>query len=174
MRLNLETGLKYCPKCKEDKSPEAFIEDQKRIDGLACWCKKCNAASGLAWREANRERVAENFVKYWSAHPERLLLRNAKQRAKLKSVPFAIRESDILIPSNCPLCECRLETGEGKVQATSPSLDRQDPPLGYVPGNVWVICWGCNRTKQDMSGDDHIAFGFRVKDAFKEYCERMA
>lgn len=51
---------------------------------------------------------------------------------------------------------------------SSPTLDRFDPSLGYIEGNVWVICWQCNRRKQDMAPERLIAFGFELIEAFKQ------
>jgi hypothetical protein len=46
-----------------------------------------------------------------------------------------------------------------------------DPTLGYIPGNIWVICDRCNGRKQDMSGEDHVEFGWQLINAFKKVGE---
>lgn len=44
------------------------------------------------------------------------------------------------------------------MQASSPSLDRIDNRMGYVPGNVWVISWKANRMKSDASMEELRVF----------------
>lgn len=39
----------------------------------------------------------------------------------------------------------------GHVEDSSPTLDRIDPEVGYVEGNVWVICYRCNAIKGRVS-----------------------
>jgi len=49
--------------------------------------------------------------------------------------------------------------GHGGHRDRSPSLDRYDPVLGYVPGNILVLCARCNRRKQDHTGEQLIQLG---------------
>lgn len=174
MRLDPKTGKKTCPKCGEVKTADDFACDKKRLDGLAVHCRKCNAAYLAEHYINNKERYAKNSVEYWAIHPERYLLKACKQRARKKSILCTITEEDVRIPKYCPICNRLLAPGKGSILPSSPSVDMQDPQLGYTPENTWVICWSCNRSKQDMSGDDHIAFGVAINSAFKEYRERVA
>jgi len=43
------------------------------------------------------------------------------------------------------------DIGVGKICAGSPSLDRINPALGYVKGNVWVISFKANAIKQNAT-----------------------
>lgn len=75
----------------------------------------------------------------------------AKQRAEKKGVPFNIEKSDIVIPEFCPVLNVKLESGKGKGPSDySPSLDRIIPKLGYIKGNIQVICNLANRIKSDV------------------------
>lgn len=91
--------------------------------------------------EYNRTRVTN----------EQRLLRSAKDRARKLDLPFSISLADIQIPERCPLLDVPIVRGKGKPCAQSPSLDRIDPALGYVPGNVWVISYRANAIKQDAT-----------------------
>lgn len=51
-----------------------------------------------------------------------------------------------MIPETCPVLGIPLTIG-GKRSPSSPSLDRIDPALGYVPGNIRVISDRANRLK---------------------------
>jgi hypothetical protein len=81
-----------------------------------------------------------------------VLLSLARQRAKKSGIPFAITEEDIKIGTRCPVMDVPYETGKDHVpHPHAPSLDRIDPRLGYVPGNVVVISRMANTIKHDAS-----------------------
>lgn len=86
-----------------------------------------------------------------SRDPAHLMLWDAKKRAKAKGVSFSITADDTLIPEKCPLLGIPLARSAGFRSASSPSLDRVRPELGYVPGNVWVISYRANMIKNDAS-----------------------
>lgn len=81
-------------------------------------------------------------------------LNAAKTRARLKDLPFDITLLDLPIPDLCPCCGkhmvINIKTGTG-ASYDCPSIDRLRPHLGYVKGNVAVICWRCNNLKSDAS-----------------------
>lgn len=79
------------------------------------------------------------------------MVQNAKQRAKRGGLEFSIVVSDISIPDICPLLGIPLVYGQGGHRANSPSLDRINNSLGYIPGNVWVISNRANAIKRDAS-----------------------
>ncbi len=66
-------------------------------------------------------------------------------------LPFTITVADVVVPDTCPLLGVALRLGTRYDRAASPSLDRIEPSLGYVPGNVWVISFRANAIKQDAS-----------------------
>lgn len=92
-------------------------------------------------------------------HPERVLFRAARERAKKNGLDFLIEEEDIQIPDVCPVfgIPLRIHFGEGKNTKgasqynDSPTVDRIDSSKGYVKGNVWVISWRANWIKNNAS-----------------------
>lgn len=80
-----------------------------------------------------------------------LMVRRAKYRAELKNVPFDITSDDIEFVETCPLLEIKLNwgetTNEGGRNIDTPSLDRIDPSLGYIKGNVRIISLLANMMK---------------------------
>lgn len=93
-------------------------------------------------------------------NPEKVLLASAKVRAKTRGLPFTIDLSDIVIPERCPILGMPLDKsapgrvgvgrhGGGAPRDNAPSLDRINPKLGYVRGNVHVISWRANSLKKD-------------------------
>lgn len=43
-------AMKRCPRCKTEKSIEAFNQNAKRADGLSNWCRSCTSAYLRDWR----------------------------------------------------------------------------------------------------------------------------
>lgn len=84
------------------------------------------------------------------------MLDNARHRAK-KLIPFTIGRDDIVIPEFCPILGLRLYYGTWTDNHCSPSLDRIEPRLGYVPGNVRVISNRANILKRDATARELLA-----------------
>lgn len=86
------------------------------------------------------------------------MIKAAKERAKKAGVPFNLTESDIIVPSYCPVFGVKLERALGSKGPGeySPSLDRIIPSRGYVPGNIVVISNRANRAKSDLTVDELV------------------
>lgn len=78
--------------------------------------------------------------------PDRELWRRAKKRAVERGLPFDLPVAEVIIPHSCPALGIELRIGQGR-SLNSPSLDRIEPQLGYVSGNVRVISDKANRLK---------------------------
>lgn len=106
-------------------------------------CGDARRAYEMAWRKSN---------------PERRLLSNAKQRTRIHGLPQCDLElTDIFIPRLCPILGIPLGSmagGRGQVD-DSPSLDRINPLLGYVKGNVAVISMRANVIKNCGTAEEH-------------------
>jgi hypothetical protein len=96
-----------------------------------------------AQAKAKRDRNRGTAWEIWN---------RAKWRAKRKGIQFTITVADVVVPTHCPALGIKLSavTKKGGHYA-SPSLDRIDPSLGYVPGNVVVISKRANTIKADAS-----------------------
>lgn len=110
------------------------------------------AANAEKQREAHRlhrlahsDELREREHKYLLAHPENVMWKSAKSRAREKHLPFDIEVSDIRVPAVCPVLGIPLVHNDKQGPApSSPSLDRIRPELGYVKGNVRVISHRAN------------------------------
>lgn len=107
-----------------------------------------------------RERMKHNATKQASKHLPRnpyrdtwrgvicAMLGSAKYRAKRDGYECTITHDDIVIPDVCPILGTPFtRSTTGKATPTSASLDKINPELGYVPGNVRVISHAANRLK---------------------------
>ena len=93
----------------------------------------------------------------------------AAKRKRKHGLPVTITPADVQIPGNCPACGVMLAVGNGASSDRSPSLDRYDPTLGYVPGNIMVLCRGCNRRKQNQTGEQMLKFAKAIIEAKAAY-----
>ena len=86
----------------------------------------------------------------------------AKYRAERDSVPFCLTKEYLLsiATDECPVFHTPLEwgpsgLGAGKFKPNGPQLDRIEPELGYVVGNVAFISHRANRLKDNGTMQDH-------------------
>ena len=86
-----------------------------------------------------------------------LMVKRASHRAKLKEVNFDITWEDVEYVEICPILEIPLNWGEtsneGGRNIDTPSLDRINPELGYVKGNVKIISTLANMMKNSATNE---------------------
>lgn len=102
-------------------------------------CLDCNAAYMRAYLRRRRMEV-----------PGYALFDRARKRAQSRGLDFNITRENIIIPDVCPALGIALILGS-KRGPGSPSLDRIDPSLGYIVGNIRVISDRANRLKSNRS-----------------------
>ena len=78
----------------------------------------------------------------------------AKARSKQKGIAFTITLEDIPAPTTCPILGIPLCWTNPAFLKDSPSLDKFDPRLGYVAGNINVISAFANMIKQDATYEE--------------------
>ena len=103
--------------------------------------------------EYREDKKARNRNRYRKIGTAERLLQSAYQRARRTGLDFNLPKSDVehLWPADgrCPVLGFRMLLDVEPDRA--PSLDRIDPALGYVPGNVRIISLRANRIKGDAS-----------------------
>jgi len=102
-----------------------------------------------AWRDLNRPRLRLNSRERRRSKRAMCLVAAARVRARRTGTVFALSPTDIdALQSVIDLGRCELSgvelTLDGGRLATSPSLDRVVPSLGYVTGNVRIVCHALN------------------------------
>lgn len=86
------------------------------------------------------------------------MIRRIRHRCKKAGIEFRLKLSDIHIPECCPVLGHRfILDAIGYRDEYSPSLDRIDRTLGYLPGNVIVVSCRVNRIKNDSTLDELVA-----------------
>lgn len=152
-------GYMICSRCKVDKQESEFVHGKTKC--LKCY-NKCrdyyatNRDREIARAQkgnAKKERLVENAQKRRRVreNPVAYALWRVKTRAKQNDIPFDLTHDDIVIPEKCPVLGIRLEIGEGHAKDGSPSIDRLNPNLGYVRGNIRVISHKANTIKSNAT-----------------------
>lgn len=149
---------KICARCKKEKDSSEFFTRKQAKDGLQYHCIECNRQADGRYKKSD---LGRSTVKNWRySNPAKHLLYAARRRAKRDNLPCTISEEDILIPEFCPALGIKLEGGKGKIgpSPSAPTLDKIDPSLGYVKGNIQVISHKANAMKNNASYDELVKF----------------
>jgi hypothetical protein len=119
----------------------------------------------LAHRRASvRERLTpERLREAYRRDSRTWMVGHAQVRARKAGVPCTIKRTDLFIPDRCPILGVLLVCGRGRNTGASPSLDRIDPTLGYVKGNVWIISHRANQIKNDATADELEAIARAIR-----------
>lgn len=157
-RLVSSNKARICDICNKLKPAHKFslIKKWEYSGPRKTTCKKCSAAI----REKQRR---ENF---WGMNIELYLVSQAKQRSKRNETNFCLKQSDIKVPSVCPVLgvDMPVEFRAGKTRNDlrhnyGPSLDRIDNSKGYVPDNVEVMSYRANMLKSDATLEELVLLG---------------
>lgn len=119
-----------------------YYHEKLKADPVA---RAAKAASAKRYRAAN-----PTTRELWA----RRVLNAIRHRAKKDGVAFDLEPSDIRIPDVCPVFGTVFVFGRGRALPTSPSIDRVNPALGYVRGNVAVISKRANMLKGDATAGE--------------------
>jgi hypothetical protein len=139
--------LNQCQVCKEFKNVFDFYRINKTKS-------KTGRKASLGGRIHSCCKTCQSS-RYKNTPTEVKLYHAAKKRARQKGLDFSIEVSDIKIPDKCPMLGIPLVPATGKhALGNSPTLDRLDNHLGYVPGNVLVISHRANTIKGNATLDE--------------------
>ena len=166
-RINPNTGV---PFKRGDLREDGFHFREYKLTKL-----KKDGFFAEVWSSENKT-TARKYTKHNKTNAqyttlEGYLLRRyweTKHRAKTKNIPFDLSPEYLLsiFPTNCPVFGFELNWQErtGAIKFNSPSLDRIDPKLGYVVGNVQYLSKLANSMKQDATTEQLECFARWVLD----------
>ena len=168
-----------------------FVKNKQCKGGFAGTCRVCQNEYSREWKRENRGRLTpirrKQYAERYGAiqkemeqirkeqYPLRvrcqLLRAGMRDRARVKGIEFdsGVFSVGYLIErlSHNLACECchkPLDISfkvDRKFNESSPSIDRVNPLKGYTKGNVAILCWRCNRIKQDATPKElRIIAGF--------------
>jgi hypothetical protein len=88
------------------------------------------------------------------------MLKSARKRAAKKGRDFTVTTRDLPpIPKTCPVFGIPLFFTTGRVTGNTPSIDRINNRLGYIPGNVRVISFRANTLKSYTTDEELMMLG---------------
>jgi hypothetical protein len=87
------------------------------------------------------------------------LLAACRTRSRRLKIPCTITPADIPVPEFCPVFGVPLVLNRGCMAYNSATVDRIDPSLGYVPGNVIVVSSKANAIKHNATAAEILKVG---------------
>lgn len=154
--------LKQCFKCKETKPLTSFNLDRTKMLGVSSYCKLC-ASENMSKYRKNR---GNNITTYSHKHldkTERAVLSRLKSlvgkaRGRKWKVEITFETLVTLWTSQTGLCAYSgLPLTHEANQSNTVSLDRIDSKIGYIEGNVQLVCAMVNRMKQEFAEADFLS-----------------
>ena len=153
----------WCKVCKSSQKKEKYSYLNDTSNPRKGVCLNCGEEFLLLTK--NRKYCSNNCKSLWnegsvkrkewkSLNAEKQMLYRIKFHAKAKGIPFELQVSDIIIPEKCPVLGITLERGKDRASDNSPSLDKINPALGYIPGNVRVLSQRANLLKSNATVEE--------------------
>lgn len=104
----METNIKRCPTCKNEKSLAEFPKDKRTPLGVKYECKVCHKERNLRLYYTNRERYLAVSNVYRHNNPDAQKAKRQKQRTLERNLTFAWAKKDIesvkaQFDGKCPL-----------------------------------------------------------------------
>lgn len=161
---------KKCSKCSQLLSVSQFVKNKRKKGGISSECKTCRRKRDKEYRENGGQYASlrnRNLIDPMARQLHSMVARS-KHRAKIKNIPHSISYNYLksIAPSHCPYFNIPLRwgsfSGQRGASFDSPSLDRINPSLGYVPGNVEIISQRANAIKSDASPHEILAVASRL------------
>lgn len=94
-----------------------------------------------------REYDKEYYQLRRSKRPLYYIVKQARKRARQLGLEFDLKDSDLKIPTHCPVLGLELKSNSGSGAKDSYSIDRIDNTKGYTKDNVRVISFEANNLK---------------------------
>lgn len=135
---------KICKRCNRLLPFSAFMKNGQRRDGLDKHCRECRK------ERAREEYVRDPFITY---------IRTKRAECKKKGFAFNLTSDYLrsIWSGVCPIFGCDIFIG-GEIAKRDfqnvAHLDRFDPDLGYIQGNVNFISGRANRIKLNASTEE--------------------
>jgi hypothetical protein len=157
---------KECTHCGVEQSIFNFYTTGKLVSGdpkYNSWCKKCISEKQASY---HKKTWGEDKLKY-TAFKRTKSVRSYLQYLRSKAVQrkkgnevISLDALELLWQTqqgNCALTgwSMTMELANGVVP-TNCSLDRIDSSIGYIVGNVQLVCRAANVAKSNLSADDFL------------------
>ena len=151
MDTHTQNTTATCTQCDESLPITKF----KKYRGIRSKiCKQCQGPQDAIATKRYRDK---DPLRTWRQHTKSAIHQRSKNR-------FGYDDSaidDILdrgsLMTNCPICKQEFimtKSTEQRIELTYRSVDRIDSSIGYVAGNMDIICYSCNSKKNTNTIQD--------------------
>lgn len=144
---------KMCTKCKETKPLNEFYYHRGRKKHMSS-CKSCNSKKCLQYQQKSGYRNTEKYVFYQRSY-------EVKTRAGRKNIPVMDDLQQHLTDlwgksKKCAYTGIEMSINGYHHNPYAMTVDRKDPKLGYVDGNIVLCCSMANRMKQNLNESELV------------------
>lgn len=150
-KISREGGGQKFWACLCDCGKTTEVSTHNLMRAKSCGCGRTEA---LRKRWVTHGRYIGYYRRRRRLPKEVTMFNGAKARASLKGLTFDLQFEDIVVPAVCPLLGVPFTMNAPRTCATSPSLDRIDPKLGYTKSNIWCVSHIANTAKTDATFDE--------------------
>lgn len=162
-------GKKRCTRCLQvfDISFFPIRCKKENVDNTRGYCNNCD--------KDRRRIMKQNLCKDPKWYCKRIITQ-LRHRAKELNVPFDLSSDELYYQLSQQEFKCfytqlpldfTLQSPEhNRPHDDFPSIDRSDPSLGYVKGNVTWCLYRINRMKNDMSHKEFVEFCHLIHNLF--------
>jgi hypothetical protein len=134
-----ERDRKFCKKHNIDYNE--YIKDR------ASWQLKLNGYIGRKPKNNLEQNIKTKIIK------------SVKERCRQNNIEFNITREDIILNKYCPYLGVKLNyPNTFDYDPNNHSIDRINPNLGYVKGNIEIISMKANTIKNNASTEELIKF----------------
>ena len=164
---NVEKTQKFCTHCHAPKLLTLFSTTGKKVDGSSkynSWCKSCISLKQASYHKQTWGEDKLQFVAFKRTQSVRSYLSYLRSKAAQRSKGDEVISLDALEllwqmqRGTCALTgwPLTMELAKGVVQ-TNCSIDRINSDMGYLVGNVQLVCRIANTAKTNLTTADFVA-----------------
>ena len=157
---------KACTRCKQVQPIGSFYTTGKLLDGSPkynSWCKSCISEKQASYHKRTWGEEKLQYTAFKRTKSVRSYLQYLRSKAVQRKKAGEVVSLDALEllwqiqQGRCALTgwPMTMELANGVV-STNCSLDRKDSKIGYVVGNVQLVCRAANVAKSDLSSADFL------------------
>lgn len=155
-------GIKFCTKCKIQKSVSEFHKDRKNSDGLSSECKECKRKYRISPFYVEREKQLERTPEYRARRDRYRKTEKGKliksrehhsyqTRNSGKTHTLTYLEWEYILSrqgKRCAICRCVFDD---KIKAVRDCMVPLSKGGLLTLGNTQAVCTHCNAVKHDKA-----------------------
>ena len=160
-------NLKTCRVCLLSKTLDTYTKDRTKKLGITNICKECAKITSRKYYVSNSKDIKKRTTCYSNGYIPKhsrdidSKLKNLCTKARNRNKEFCLIDQDIFDLWEEQEGQCvysKLPLVALANQFNTVSLDRIDSSIGYVVGNIQLVCAAINKMKQEYTEEVFILF----------------